>query len=637
MKTPCDWFCFCLGIVSGTVGTAGAVPARPHLFISSDDLPSLRERVTSEPFAVRWRVFLEEAEDLLNRSPARSSRPNLGNMGTLAFAYLVTEDHRFAERAFFEAEAAIDRGVWISPRHVRFNRGADLVGSEISLGIALVYDWCHGALSEEQRAALRDALLNESLRRYAISVDGDPREWWFEHEINNWRGVCHGGMGVAALALYHESEEARRLARINREQIPRIYEQVVREDGGGHEGVGYHHYGIAYATYALMAGDRFFDDGATGRTLQLMVDKLAGYWDFYMQGPDLLYANIGRMGGDWEEGLWANDLVTSGGPNAALCALFDRATPGGDRILRWGADNGSCRFYWPGASPFWFLWRRPEAPSLLREPKPERQPAVLFRGAGHAIFQEKDLWLAFSGGRTHNRRDLGAFVLVVGEERFVHIPQSNKVTATAEQSALLVNGNGQQRDARGRFLRFGSDERFHYLAVDLSHVSEDPTLVRHIRHLIMVDGRLVVIVDDVAANEPAAWEARIQTEKPGLSATGNHGRISGQSADLHVLAAVADGDLSIEPGSSVLQYLAIQPESRTQEALIATALVTTDPGGKAPALTLDHGVLKVGTDVLRFESASSGWRLVEVNGVDATGIPTGEERSLVPVRGLSGT
>src|SRR5690606_33480509 len=95
-----------------------------------------------------------------------------------------------------------------------------------------------------------------------------------------------------------------------------------------------------------------------------------------------------------------------GGPASLRSAFFDSLVPGGDQLLRWAADNGGQRFYWSGASPFYFLWRR-DAPAVPVEAKPALQESVLFRGAGHAVWRSEDLFFAFNGGgAAHNRGDL---------------------------------------------------------------------------------------------------------------------------------------------------------------------------------------------------------------------------------------
>lgn len=626
------WFIPLLAIATVSASPSVILNQHPRLFFTADDIPALRERVQKEAFATRWSQFMARADQLIQESPAGNSRHNLGNMGTLAFAYIITENPAYAKRAIAEALAGIERGVWISPNHIRFNEGADLVGAELTLGLALVYDWCHHAMSETERGIIRTAILEKGLGRYKISVT-DPKEWWFEHPINNWRGVCHGGMAVAALALYHESDLAKELADIARVQIPRVFEDTVLIDGGGHEGVGYYNYGITYAITGLMAQKQFYQGEDQQQVLESLKEKLAGYWSAYMHGPDQRYANIGRMVGTWGQGLWSMTR-TNGGPASDTAALYESLVAGGDEMLLWTADNGSDRFYWPGASPFWFLWRREDAPSLDGAPKPNQQAAVLFRGAGHAIFQSDDLWLAFSGGRIHNRKDLGAFVLVYGKERLVHLPNSNEDTATGDQSTVLVNGVGQIKDYEtDGYKAFGSGENFHYLAVDFSNAYETDILERFVRHLLMVNGKYIVILDDLAASEPSEFEARIQTEIEKVSSRPEAALIQGSTATLHVIAK-SEAELDVQRGDSVIRYLSIKPKERTKATTLVSVLYPDMIASRAPIVHWsEDGVLRVNDDIIQFHRDTVGyWHLHSVNGEGTDGITDGRERSLIPLR-----
>ncbi len=612
----------------------------PYLFFSAEDVPALRERVQRPPFLPRWQRLQQVANGLLESPPAQHQRMNLGNAGLLAFAYVITEDERYARRAIEEAlyVASVERWEY----GYRWNRGADLTISERSLAVALVYDWCHDAMTDAQRRTLRDALLQKGVEAYLRSLEPGRLDWWVGHEVNNWRGVCHGSAGVAALALYHESPRAREAARAAYEHVPALLRQVILEDGGGHEGVGYYNYGVVYATYAAAAQQRFFG-GHDALFAELARQRLAGYWDLYMQGPDLYYANISRMGGRWQAGLWSQTGRSEGGPHSALAAFYESHVPGGDDLLRWAADNGGQRFYWRGVSPFFFLWRS-DRPSLFQQPRPPLQPAVLFRGAGHAIFQSDSLWLAYSGGRVHTAEDLGAFVLVAGQERLIHLPPDREHTAAGLQSTVLVNGQGQVRGAQGRYTHFGFGPGFHYLASDLVDAYPRTPLRRFVRHVVIVGGRYVVLLDDLVADEPAAFEARLQSVRDvAVGETG--GMVLGRRHALHVLSpgfdsVVCETGQSLSPKQNCLR---LRPAHLVASQAMVTILYPTAVGEHAPqAQTTPDGTLRVthadGTvDELVFREAPEGWRLMTVNGEGTAGLSMPEGRSLVPLRLDDGT
>lgn len=631
--------------------SAFAQPARqhPYLYFTAQDIPALKARLQQEPFATRWQRLLEHAERCLNR-PAPSARRVMGNSrnslgvaGTCAFAYALTGDRRYGLRAKVELEALLQADTWHTG--YSWNHGADLSTAELCAAFALVWDWCYDTFSPEERDAVRAAALRLGITPYLGSVE-QYHDWWTANPVTNWRGVCNGGCGLAALALYDESPDARRAADHAWDGLQDFMRKDVLEDGGGHEGVMYWTYGMEFSNYFLTAAARMRGDD--GGLFKVYTDRLAGYWPIYMQGPDGRFANFNDMGEDTAAGLYSQSTRrVEGGPNAPLCALFESHVPGGDRLLLWAADNGGANFYWEGASPFWFLWRRDCPPA---GPKPRLQDEVLFRGAGHAIFSSPTLWLVLNGGWTsnasHSNNDLGSFVLVAGGERFVNDPGYG-ITETQNHSSILVDGKGQPRNVSGKFLRFGKDKGFAYLACDMSSCYPGTSLTRWVRHAVMVDGAYIVLLDDLAASAPANFEWRLQTRRPFHAGQGDAAvTLLGNETDLHVIAAAPQGAVVQAATRSMwaegrrgttMQTVSVQPPAPTAQTTVLCVLYPTASGAAAPTVSTGQGgVLKVTApgrqDTIVFEQTEGGWTLSSVNGESAAAIPDGKERSLVPFR-----
>jgi hypothetical protein len=583
-------------------------------------------------------------DKLLGEPPSVITRVNQGNCVLLAFAYVVTGDSRYAERAIAEALASAAVPEWGSNFH--FNRGADLQTSERSLGLAIVYDWCHESLSAEDRATIRTALITKGLEPYYSSIDpGLKPNWWVNDAVNNWRGVCHGGNSVAALVLYHESELARTCAYMANRHVASALREHILVDSGGHEGVEYNNYGVEYALIGAVALQRFF--GGHEALLRELADaRLGNYWSIYMCAPDRRFANIGRMNYIWSEGIYGIDGDPDGGPSSMRSALFDALVPGGDRLLRWASDNGGQRFYWEGANPFHLLWRRADAPSLLHTPMPELQEAVLFRGAGHAILQSDKLWVGYSGGAAFNRGDVGAFVLVAkaGDEweRLIWIdpPIQKENFGSGRQSTYLVGGEEQVTGEstlrnRGRYLRFGSAPGFHYLANDIRALYANPSLTRLVRHMVMVRGEYVVLLDDIAAAQALDLEARFQTaDSKNVGLVASAATIEGERSDLHIAFRGSVPFTLGEGSGGTLRHVSVS--ANTNEAAFVTVLFPSGKDGDAPEVEMANGVVTISqagrSDRIVFVNDATGWRLHEVNGASADAIPTGSERTVHPIR-----
>ena len=56
-------------------------------------------------------------------------------------------------------------------------------------------------------------------------------------------------MGLGALAIYNESEEARKAVDYAKKYISEFLNHVYLEDGGGHEGIMYSRYGQLFSLY----------------------------------------------------------------------------------------------------------------------------------------------------------------------------------------------------------------------------------------------------------------------------------------------------------------------------------------------------------------------------------------------------
>ncbi len=628
---------------------AAGAPAHPYLYFSAQDLPALRARLKKEPFAGRWERLLAHADRCLQRrapGPNRatgSSRNSLGVAGTTAFAYVVTGQRQYGLRAKTELLALLQSEKWHTG--YSWNKGADLSTAELSVTAALVYDWCYDLMAPAERRAVRDGVLEKSTRVYLRSVE-EYNDWWSENSVTNWCGVCHGGCGLAALALYHESPEAARAAKLAWQHAQNFLRSVILEDGAGHEGVMYWRYGVTFGNYLAAAAARCL--GGDGGLSDTYAGKLAGYWDIYMQGPDMRYANFNDMGEETFAGLYSqNSRQQEGGPNSVLCALFEARAPGGDPFLLWGADNGGCAFYWEGVSPFYFLWRRSAPPAGERPPL---QDAVLFRGAGHAVFQSQALWFVYNGGWTSNRshanRDLGTFVLVAGGERFASDPGYG-AEGTEDHSTVLVGGRGQPENVRGTYRRFGSGRGFAYLASDLSDCYPGAGLKRFVRQALMVRGAYVVLIDDLEAEASTGFEWRMQSALPaGAQPARRLATVQGSNVDLHVVAAApADALISaqqtsirIKDRSRRMHTVRIAPASAREQALMVAVLYPVVSGGAPPRVALDgRGILTVtggaATDTIVLAKTDFGVGVVNVNGEDVSRLPPPQVRTLRAFRG----
>ena len=408
-----------------------------HLFFSVSELAAFRQRVIKQPCAIRWKQFVRNANACL-RKPAfglRDVRNALGVCGLTGFAYAILQDRRYGMRAIKEAQTLLAAPRWHAG--YEWNRAADLPTSEAAMACAFVYDWCRDLFTTEEAAEFRRRLLCLSTRVYLDSIDV-YKDWWIDNPVSNWCGVCHGGNGLAALAMYHEEPLARRAVHAAWKAVPRFLRHLNLVDGGGHEGVMYKVYGESFGHIFFAAAARLF--GTDGGLYADVNRKRSGYWLIYMKGPDERYPNFNNMNEETCSGSSISD--DERGPSSTLCALFESKVPGGDALLRWGADNGGASFYYYGTDPLWFVFRSTR-PIVKDAAEARRRGALSRRRAGCHPIEETLAGVQWG-------LDQQQFAQ---QQRFGNVRADLERHATDPRSRLRFHVDGRALHARGRQTR----------------------------------------------------------------------------------------------------------------------------------------------------------------------------------------
>jgi len=470
---------------------------RPHprLFAGDGDLERVRALVASDTTAREWHEKLRaRGVALLAQPPVEYrligprllhvSREALSRISTLALLYRLDGERAFADRAVTELAAVCAFPDW-HPAHF-------LDTAEMTHGVAIGYDWLYDALTPEQRAAIKEAIIEKGLRPALTCYEGGA--WWVTSPFN-WNQVCNGGIAIGALAIADEEPQigADVLSRA-RASVPRSLEEY-EPDGGWAEGPGYWDYATRYAVYVLAALN-----SALGTDLGLSEQPgLARTGDFRIH-------SVGPL----EQTFNYADASASAGPAAEMFWL----------ARRYGRpDYARHERRRPGArSPFDLLWYEPadDAPLDLPLDKAFRRVEVAFFRS--AWDDPNATFIGFKGGdnkANHSHLDLGTFVLdalgrrwavdlgaddynlpgYFGRERWRYYR-----LRTEGHNTLTIDGENQDAGARAPLIGFASAPERAFAVADLSAAYPQAQRVR--RGIALVGRTHVLIQDEVEAAAP---------------------------------------------------------------------------------------------------------------------------------------
>ena len=157
----------------------------------------------------------------------------------------MTGQKKYALRAEQEMLAAAAFSDW-NPSHF-------LDVGEMTMALAIGYDWLYDKLSPASREIIRTAIVEKGLK-----ASLDEKDAWFLEAEHNWNQVCNGGMLYGALAVY-DTDKDFALSIINRSinTIQKAMEQYA-PDGAYPEGIGYWSYGTSFNMMFIAALEKAY-------------------------------------------------------------------------------------------------------------------------------------------------------------------------------------------------------------------------------------------------------------------------------------------------------------------------------------------------------------------------------------------
>jgi len=486
-------------------------PGHPRILLLEGEEKAILEQVeTSETWGKMHQAIMDESENILQQEPLEriqigrrllsTSREYLRRVFYLSYAYRMTGDERFmahAERHLLKAAGFSD---W-NPTHF-------LDVAEMTMALAIGYDWLFDELQEESKQTIKEAIVVKGI----LPSYNEDYNWFLQAE-HNWNQVCNAGMAFGALAILDDYPELADSV-INRafETIPLAMHDY-RPDGAYPEGYGYWGYGTSFNVIFLSAVEK-----ALGTDMGLADSpgflKTAGFLE-HMLAP----SSIGYIWGE------------CGARGRLKPAMFWIADRNNDPTLLWSekqflATDDYSIFTRDQFLPALMIWGKDipmeqiEAPTSKVWMGQGKNPVCLMRTSWT---DPNAIYLGFKAGSpsvNHGHMDIGSFIMEADGVRWVSDFGSQNYesleskgmsifgrTQDAERwtifrlnnyahSTLTINDELQKVEGYAKIDKHSENDEFMFAASDISSVYTDH-LKKAVRGLAIKDGKYVVIRDEL--------------------------------------------------------------------------------------------------------------------------------------------
>ncbi len=511
----------------------------PRLLFGPEDILPLRRLARG-----KGKVFFQEMVRYLPscKAPAKpgflrdatdGQRIGLWRMPTVALHALLTGDKTSRQRSIGYMKMLLDLEHWETGRE----RDSGMSSANVLIGAALSYDWLYHELEAGFREKFRAKLLHMARAQYygGHLNRNKALAYWQGDPANNHRWHRDAGMVLAALVA-HEGDAGEHwlLARCFEEMA--YVNRWLPADGTSHEGPSYLIFGGAHLTLACQAADRCFG-----------TEYLKG--SFFRNAPRFrlhtVAPGLGRslqFGDSSGMGSYSNFLYK--------CAAVHRLADVQEGLEQLHAKNPKA--WWLGWMSL--VWFDPDLDggSLDRLPR-----QAFFPDLGLATF--RDRWKSggvaatfkcgpFGGHRlneyrnannrkyvnvAHDDPDAASFTIFAGGALLAETDRYSRSKKSANHNTILVNGVGQTvrgRKEGGVWTQPGRGDDMSKMAVITAWKAADgvalvqgeaggsypairgvrPGLDRFRRTMVWVEGKYVLVLDEIRADEPVEIDWLVQ-------------------------------------------------------------------------------------------------------------------------------
>jgi hypothetical protein len=383
------------------------MPEHPRiLFLKGEEKTILRNIRSDQNWAKIHQVILAESDKLINeptleriqigRRLLATSRECLRRVFYLSYAYRINHDKKYLTRAEQELLKVSQFTDW-NPSHF-------LDVAEMTMGVAIGYDWLYNDLPQASRDIIREAILKKGIEP---SLD-NKYNYWLKIS-NNWNQVCNAGMTYGALAIYEDSPA------LARQIIDRAIEAIklpmgdYKPEGAYPEGYSYWGYGTSFNVMFISAVQKVFNTDFGLANAEGFL-KTAGYLQNMVgtSGKNFNYSDAGNGANLSPAMFW---FANRNNDNSLLYIeknyLDKDKSMGRDRLLPaamiWGKD---------------ISLDKANAPESLIWVGQGKNPVAMMRTSWT---DPKAIYVGFKAGSpsvSHGHMDIGSFVMDANGERW---------------------------------------------------------------------------------------------------------------------------------------------------------------------------------------------------------------------------
>ena len=418
------------------------IPPHPRLLLRSGEEQNIKRLIASDPrWALTHQSILDDCNAMLSMPLLKKrlkgkrllevSRECLHRVFYLSYAYRITQDVRYLKRAEAEMVNVSSFDDW-NPAHF-------LDVGEMTMALAIGYDWLYDGIAEDSKKAISEAILKKGIQ---TSMDTKYNSWL---RVNyNWNQVCNSGVGFGALATYELHPALSKLITERALQSIRIPMHEYGPDGVYTEGFGYWNYGTSYNVAFISA-------------LETVFKSDFGLLD--IKGFDKTPYYIENMTGATGQPFNYFDSGDGNGPNPAMYWFAGRNN---DPSLLWiekshlvGDKSAKDRFL-----PALMVWAKDVRLDRIAQPQNlvwvghGKNPVALIRTS----WNDKDaVFVGIKGGSpslNHAHMDAGSFVLDAEGERWaIDLGPQNYESLESKGVDLW---NEKQNSQRWQVLRYNN-------------------------------------------------------------------------------------------------------------------------------------------------------------------------------------